>query len=841
MRGRPQDAAPPTVTTTVATLATFTPTPGAAAMIPAASSAPQTDGPPTSEILTVAPTVAPTERPTKTPTPTPTSAPDDLLDYGLYLLRIGDYSQARQAFAQMLQPQVVNTDLRVSAAYHMVLAYLQDGDDLGTLAALDQFAAEADTANLADNHAYRTDALFLRGEALADLGRYVEALNAFNAFLAARPDLAEVTQVEVGNVHAALGNVDLAAAAYQAAADAATDRIVQVRLLQNLAEYYVANNRGSAAAATYDAILARSVNAPYRTQIHYLAGQALAIAGDEAGAIQRWLAATDEDPTSRYAYQALIELVSRQVPFDLFDRGYINLMSSSWVPAVNAYQSFLDEILPVDATDPRVAQALHGMGQAYLGAGNTGAALALFDRIQTDYTDCSCLGQSWMDEARTYAAAGDNAGARRTYRTFAGTLPGDPLAPEALWQSGLLAMRDGNQIEAAADFLALADGFPSSSRAPDALYAIGLGAQLNGLFTQAIITFQRMQRDYPTHKWSAVGYWLGRAHFTRQEIESAQAQWQIVAGQEPDGYYGVLSALALARVAASDLPQGSGGELLAEITTIAGPASTLAGDDGSRTFAEAWLAEWSSPAATAPSILPAAIAQDADLIMGRALLDLQRRADALDALDRVRLGNLDNPQALYALMLEFERLGAFRHSLLAARRLVTLSPATLIEDAPIFIQRRIYPQPFGELIQAEARLHDIDPLLLFSLIRQESLFEEGARSYAAAQGLAQIIPDTAIWVAEQMGYANFSNDLIYRPYLNVKFGAFYLDWTRNYLDGNLVSALVGYNAGPGNADYWRDLSGPDDTLFVEILNVNEPRIYVQAIVSNLYHYDRLYR
>jgi len=276
------------------------------------------------------------------------------------------------------------------------------------------------------------------------------------------------------------------------------------------------------------------------------------------------------------------------------------------------------------------------------------------------------------------------------------------------------------------------------------------------------------------------------------------------------------------------------------VANVAGPASTLAGDDGSRAFAERWLAGW-LPAATAPSILPAAVAQDPDLIMGRALLDLQRRGEALDALERVRLRYQDDAGAVYALMLEFERLGAYRHSLLAAWRLVDLSPAKLTEDAPIFVQRRIYPRPFGEQIQAEAQNHAIDPLLLFSLIRQESLFEEGARSYAAAQGLAQIIPDTAAWVAEQMGYPNFSNDLIYRPHINVKFGAFYLDWVRDYLDGNLISALVGYNAGPGNADYWRDLSGADDTLFVEILNVNEPRIYVQAIVSNLYHYSRLYR
>ncbi len=833
----PGENGPPTLTATPARpgqiVPTFTPTGESATVV----AAPQGTATPT-----VAPTFTPTDAATATPSPTATLTPlpSALLDEGLRLLRIGDYGPARLAFAQLLAPGQVDGPLRVSAAYHMALAYLQDGDDLGALTALAQFSAEADGAGLAPSHTYRTDALFLRGEALADLGRYAEALTAYEAFLVARPDLAQVTQVEIGHTYAALGEVAQAAAAYQAAADAATDRIVQVRLLEDLAKYYVDNNLNANAVQAYDAILSRSVNVGYRTQIHYLAGQALAVAGDEAGAILRWQAATAEDPTSRYAYQALIELVSREVPFDLYQRGYIDLMSGAWVPAVNAYQAFLDQ---ADPTDPKVALALHGMGQAYLGAQNTAAAQALFDRVLADYPDCACAGQAWMDKARSFAVAGDNAGARRTYRTFAGARPGDALAAEALWQSGLLAMRDGNQIEAAVDFLALADGFPSSQRAPDALYAIALGAQRAGLTSQAVDVFQRLQRGYVTYKWSAVGYWLGRAHFARRENVAAQGQWQIVAGQEPDTYYGVLSALALQSTIGGNLPQGSGGSLLADVEQVAGAASTLAGDDGSRAFAETWLAGWlpSAAAPATPSILSPALAQDPDLIMGRALLDLQRRGEALDALERVRLRYQDNPQAVYALMLEFERLGAYRHSLLAAWRLVALSPAKLTEDAPIFVQRRIYPRPFGELIESEAKAHNIDPLVMFSLIRQESLFEEGARSYAAAQGLAQIIPDTAVWVAQQMGYPNFSNDLIYRPHINVKFGAFYLDWVRDYLDGNLIHALVGYNAGPGNADYWRGISGPDDTLFIEILNVNEPRIYVQAIVSNLYHYSRLYR
>ena len=104
----------------------------------------------------------------------------------------------------------------------------------------------------------------------------------------------------------------------------------------------------------------------------------------------------------------------------------------------------------------------------------------------------------------------------------------------------------------------------------------------------------------------------------------------------------------------------------------------------------------------------------------------------------------------------------------------------------------------------------------------------------------QIIPDTGEWVATRLGYVDYTNDLVYRPDVNLKFGAYYLAWARDYLNGNLISALVGYNAGPGNAERWRQSIGNDDALYVELLEYSEPRAYIRAILSNLYHYTRLY-
>jgi len=126
------------------------------------------------------------------------------------------------------------------------------------------------------------------------------------------------------------------------------------------------------------------------------------------------------------------------------------------------------------------------------------------------------------------------------------------------------------------------------------------------------------------------------------------------------------------------------------------------------------------------------------------------------------------------------------------------------------------------------------------VIRQESRFEPVAASGAGAQGLMQIMPATAEWIALQQGRRDFKPELAYRPYINVDFGAYYLNWTLKQLDGSLVAALAGYNGGPGNALRWRKLAPDDDDLFVAVIDYSETRIYVQQVLSQLEAYRRLY-
>ena len=816
-----------------ATLApTFTPTPAGAAAQQPVEAAPVEPTPAPAE-----PTLAPSApAAVAAPRVEAPAAPADLaalLAEGRQLHRYGDYAAARAVFNRVAGDAAATAEQRAEALYDLGRAYLGEGlygEALATFDRLEQAVAGADPGQFAAKEQ------FLRGDALVGTGRYADAIAAYWRFLDAYPWMSEAVQPRIAEAYLALGDPSSAATALRRAADGAGDSVAKAGLLERLARAQVAAGDYAAAVSAYDEILGFAQNAAYRSQVQYQAGQTLAVAGDGPGAVARWQAATTEAPEARSAYLALVELVNREVDFDLYQRGYIDIMAGAYEPAIAAFQAYLDSVAPTDA---RAGSALHRLGQSYLGAERYAEAIATLDRVFVEYPACDCIGQAYLHKALAQASAGDAAGARRTYRTFAREFPDDPLAAEALWQSGSRALGDGNQLEAAADFMALADAFPASEFAPRALYALGVGVLVNQLYGQASQALTRLQVNYPDYRPDAVAYWLGRSLAAEGKAEEARAQWEALVARTPDIYFGVLAAYALAGVPMTNAA------MLGQIDAVAGPASRLAGDDGSRAFAESWLAgKLAEKGVTAPAdlaALPVAIAENQDLAKGRLLLELDARGDALVALERAYNAHRDDLAALYPLSLEFARIGAYRLSLLAAVRLLILSGAPLVEDGPIFIQRLAYPQPFADLITREARANDIDPRVYFSLIRQESLFEEGARSSAAAQGLAQIIPDTGRWVAERLGHPEYTNDIIYRPVINLRFGAYYLDWARDYLDGNLVSGLVGYNAGPGNSQAWRERAGADDTIFAETLTFSEPRVYIQQILANIYHYARLYR
>jgi soluble lytic murein transglycosylase-like protein len=96
--------------------------------------------------------------------------------------------------------------------------------------------------------------------------------------------------------------------------------------------------------------------------------------------------------------------------------------------------------------------------------------------------------------------------------------------------------------------------------------------------------------------------------------------------------------------------------------------------------------------------------------------------------------------------------------------------------------------PYGAEITAAAQRNGLDPALLAGLIKQESGFNPNAGSPAGAQGLCQLMPDTA----RGLGVTD-----VHDPVQSIEGGAKYLAQQLKTFNGDVARALAAYNAGPG--------------------------------------------
>jgi soluble lytic murein transglycosylase len=716
----------------------------------------------------------------------PTRLPNPTLGAAQQAIQFGNHDQALQIFDDLAAQ--ADAELMASAAFGRAEAYVREGMHTEATGALSAFIREyPDDVRIPHAH-------FMRADAYLALDQWQLAINDYNTYLSLRPGVLDSYAYErMAEAYTALGQSQQARTFYARAADAPRTVASQVALREDLAAEYLAAGQVQAAIDQYDAILQRAENDDYRAYIEYQIAQLLLNNGSTTPGYTRLQTIVDQYPATHHAYLALGQLLTAQYDIDFYTRGRINYENGY-------YQTAVDDLnTHVDRTGDAPPDLLLMLGRAYRSLGQTESALRVFQMVLDRYPPGDpAFGEAWLAQGRTLFQNNDIEGAIIKYLALAENHPDVPQGAEALARAGYLyAMQDD--------------------------------------VANAVSTFNKLNVQYPDSEWTHSFYqasaylYLGERYLEGGQDDAARQMLEQATQADPGSFESVRAGDLLHGRAPFEPPD----------------ADTLVFEfDEARelTQAEAWMKTTFGITGAGPLYaLGPELETDGRMIRGRELLLINDYDAAEQEFDALRTAYRDDPLALYQLAVYLRGIKLYRLSITAAANLITLAGIDTL-SAPPYIARLRYPVYYQALVLPESAANDLDPLLVFSLIRQESLFEGYATSFAAAQGLMQIIPDTGAWVAEQLAWENYVNSDVYRPFINVKFGAFYLSWVFEFVGGEDVpyAALAGYNGGPGNAVRWLEASGEDFDRFVETIDFPETRAYVTRIYEQYAIYRALY-
>ena len=761
------------------------------------------------------PTLTPTNTPWPTATPTP--VPAQRVANGDQALFYGDYDTALVAYrtAQMESDDHV---VQSAALLGQGRIHYLTGNYPGALTALRAIV------DAYPDSPYRADAYFFLAETYMVLYRYLEAAEAYNNYWLLRPGLIDAY---IGEWRGdALSYAEMYAQAlvnYQTAVN--SQRLPSDFTLElKLARSYVATGDYATAQVMYSDLLNRTGNDYLKAQIDYLLGQMYVAMGQPQDAYVVYLHAVNNYPLAYYAYLSLVELVYAGYPVDELQRGIVDYHAGQYGAALAAFERYL----VAAPSDPYSAAYYQGL--IFRAQMDYEAAVAQWDLIIQASAEHALWDEAWEQKGYTLWAYMDRyAEGQQTLLDFVSRAPTHQRAAEFLFDAARVAERDQRLEEAARLWERIPTEYPTSHYVLRSLMSAGLARYRLHDYASAQTDFWRAQSLAMSQSERSEAYfWLGKAAAAQGDDSTAQANFQQTVALDPTGYYSERAR-----------------DLLASLPPFAPPAVFDLGQDRATEIrqAESWMMQtFDFPAGTDFSV-PGNLGSDPRYIRGQELWRLGRYSLAAKEFESLRQDLIGDPINSYRLALLMDEIGCYRQAVLSARQvldLAGLNDATSL-TAPALFNHIRFGTYFSSLVIPAAGDYGFHPLFVWSVMRQESLFEPFIDSSASARGLMQIIPATADDVVARMGWPQeFSYDDLYRPLVSLRMGLFYLDWLRDTFSGDILVALAAYNGGPGNASVWKELSAGDPDLFLESIRFDETRTYVMSIYEIFTIYRRIY-
>jgi soluble lytic murein transglycosylase-like protein len=230
-----------------------------------------------------------------------------------------------------------------------------------------------------------------------------------------------------------------------------------------------------------------------------------------------------------------------------------------------------------------------------------------------------------------------------------------------------------------------------------------------------------------------------------------------------------------------------------------------------------------------------AAADRGSLLMALGLFD-----EATDEV--IRRYPLSTPTTALTQSLALNRGSASKQSIYAIEVLMKSVPADFVPELlPRQVQELLYPRYFDSFIEEDSKKFGADPMLVLSIMREESRFNPRAKSEAAARGLLQFIITTATQIGRDVGLIDVSAEDLYDPRIIIRLGAKYVSDLLRRFGGDHYKTAASYNAGPNQVALWSRLApaaGAD--YFITAINFDETKNYVRKVMNSYARYSEIY-
>ena len=173
---------------------------------------------------------------------------------------------------------------------------------------------------------------------------------------------------------------------------------------------------------------------------------------------------------------------------------------------------------------------------------------------------------------------------------------------------------------------------------------------------------------------------------------------------------------------------------------------------------------------------------------------------------------------------------------------VVLAGLLILRTGLAALDRARYPRQYSEYVEYYAGKYQLDPLLLYSLIRTESGFDPKATSAVEARGLMQITEITFDWIKSQIASGEaLTFDDLYNPETNIRFGSYYLAQCLDRYGDDIDTAAAAYHSGWGTVDeLLADSTYSQDGVTLHTFPFEQMNLYVRKINRSYEANHRIY-